>query len=601
LDIQENRGISPVITTVIIVAVGIAVAIATALWMNGLVSTFTRFERLEIISAYAIPTQDGCNVYVTIKNTGSSDATITSILINGIPISSSEISGISLVNPSSLPFHINVGNTTCFIISISSNNKVGSGKLISGVTANFDFHTAAGRDYLTSLMLSVSGIVSSQQPPQQPQLPSQPLRFQDPSTSGVSVVLSNDNTTAVVSTTTSISLVLDTRNAFIYDDFLTNPFTDKRLINNTNSWSWNPAGYISVSADGPSGSWGGEQVAYYSTTVPSNTRVIYVLSKESHFTSAEYQHMGLLMIYSEKSFYTLEYYSSASVRNLQMYSYTGSWNSISSQTVSKLTDKSWFIFFGSRVVSSGLMNLTVYDSNGNKQGSLSGSDTGITVSKVGLGIRDETSSGKPLKVDFDDFIASADANPLFINVTNLNSGWTVYLEDSSGNVLTSATADSSGKASLRLNINTGWIIRNGRLRIMNGSTIIISKSFDVIVGGDVYKCISVLTDKNLLAYHNFDNKAYNVYLKLESYSIKGNVYSLNLWVSSGTTPIQIVNNSVIQDTTSSILLSSNSTNYIHGNATLSPSSTITLNLSFHYYIPSSGVEVTYPVKVTING
>jgi len=40
LGIQENRGISPVVTTVIIVAVGIAVAIATALWMNGLSINF---------------------------------------------------------------------------------------------------------------------------------------------------------------------------------------------------------------------------------------------------------------------------------------------------------------------------------------------------------------------------------------------------------------------------------------------------------------------------------------------------------------------------------------------------------------------------------
>ncbi|MGC8832105.1 MAG: hypothetical protein ACP5PQ_05955, partial [Thermoproteota archaeon] len=181
---------------------------------------------------------------------------------------------------------------------------------------------------------------------------------------------------------------------------------------------------------------------------------------------------------------------------------------------------------------------------------------------------------------------------------------TVYLENSTGNLLTSATAGSNGVASLSLSMTTGWIIRNGRLRIMQGSTTIVpSKSFDVIVGGDVYRCISVLTDRNLLAYRNFDTKSYNVYLKLDSYSISGTVYSLNLWVGSGTgtTPIQISNNVVVTGTSSTMSLGSGVTNYIHGNATLTRSSTVVLTLSFHYYIPSSEVEVEYPVTVTIHG
>jgi len=433
-----------------------------------------------------------------------------------------------------------------------------------------------------------------------------PVRFQDPSTPGVSVMLSNDNTTAVVSATTSIDLVLDHRNAYIYDDFNTNPFSAPARLtvlgSSSPGASWDSVNKLVIfsATRSASGGWNlDHMVAYYANQTPSGTHKVYLLMK-TRVTSSVGLWKGFFLFQgspSNKYYYTYEFWDSAYTPTMHVARIApGSATVLASNNIGD--SGGWYIQWGVRDISSGYMEYRTYGA----PASISTTDQtySSTPSQVGFG----GALRRGEVIQFDDFIASADADPLFINVTNLNPGWNVYLEDSSGNVLTSATADSSGKASLRLNINTGWIIRNGRLRIMQGSTTIMpSKSFDVIVGGDVYKCISVLTDKNLLAYHNFDTKAYNVYLKLENYSIKGNVYSLNLWVSSGTgtTPIQIVNNNVIQDTTSSISLSSSATNYIHGNATLSPSSTVTLNLSFHYYIPSSGVEVTYPVKVTIHG
>ena len=48
---RKNSGISPVVATVILVAVAIVIAIAVAFWASGLVGVFTRFEKLEIVSA----------------------------------------------------------------------------------------------------------------------------------------------------------------------------------------------------------------------------------------------------------------------------------------------------------------------------------------------------------------------------------------------------------------------------------------------------------------------------------------------------------------------------------------------------------------------
>ncbi len=82
-----RKGISPVIATVIIVAVAIAIAVAVAFWMTGIVGLYTRYEKLEIVNAYADwnSTDHVWVIVLQIRNAGSSDATIDEIFINGRP------------------------------------------------------------------------------------------------------------------------------------------------------------------------------------------------------------------------------------------------------------------------------------------------------------------------------------------------------------------------------------------------------------------------------------------------------------------------------------------------------------------------------------
>ena len=82
-----RAGISPVIATVIIVAVAIAIAIAVAFWMTGIVGLFTGFEQVKVISVYAEwdETNHQWTVTVTLRNTGTADATIDEIFLNGKP------------------------------------------------------------------------------------------------------------------------------------------------------------------------------------------------------------------------------------------------------------------------------------------------------------------------------------------------------------------------------------------------------------------------------------------------------------------------------------------------------------------------------------
>jgi hypothetical protein len=435
-----------------------------------------------------------------------------------------------------------------------------------------------------------------------------PVRFQDPGTPGVSVTLSNDNTTAVVDATTSRDLVLDDRNAYIWDDFNTNPFSAPARLTVVGSCSpgasWDSANQLVRfdASNAASGGWHGDHmVAYYATQTPGGTSRVYLLMRTRVTSARRGIWKGFFLFQgspSNRYYYTYEFWDSGQDIGMKIVRFAPGFSYTELITNYVSDGGGWYGQWGVRYISSGYMQYRTYGA----PSTLTYTDATYsnTPSQVGFG----GALNRREVIEFDDFIASADADPLFINVTNLDPGWTVYLENSVGTVLAYATAGSNGIASLSLNMATGWIFRNGRLRIMQGSTTIVpSKSFDVIVGGDVYKCISILTDRNLLAYRNFDVKPYSVYLKLDSYSISGTVYSLNLWVGSGTgtTPIRIVGNVVVTDTSSTISLGSGVTNYIHGNATLTRSSTVVLTLSFHYYIPSSEVEVEYPVTVTIHG
>jgi hypothetical protein len=428
-----------------------------------------------------------------------------------------------------------------------------------------------------------------------------PVTFFNPETPGVTVSLYDDNTRAEVDVTSPGVLTRVERYAFVWDDYSDNPFTEGRMSRN-GGWDWNSAGYIEISIDGQSSDYGGMWVAYYSTTIPNGTSVVYVLAKEWHDTSASDQRIALIMINNDTNLYTFGYrYRTPSpqieIRRLQ----NGKWNTRSFSSLN-LIDNTWRIFMGRRVVSgtgAGGMSFTVYDISGNQLGATSTTDISFTVSLFGVGIRDNPRpDGNRLAARFDDFIACRDADPSFVNVIGLMQGWTVYLIDSGGNTVASATAGSNGVASL--NVLTRPIVRNARFEIRwNGIVILPSQSFPEVVGGDVYSCN--IRDMNILGFQNQDNKAYNVYLKLEGIQVpQGYSGSINLWLGAGfgSTPIRIVGNVVYQDTTSTITLGSGAPNYIHGTFSLSPSTSVVLTLSFHYYL--DGVEVEYPVTVRVH-
>ncbi|MEM2307117.1 MAG: archaellin/type IV pilin N-terminal domain-containing protein [Candidatus Bathyarchaeia archaeon] len=142
----DRRGISPVVATVILVAVTIVVAVAVAYWMGGLTAIYTRFEKLEITAAYAEQKNGNYAITLNIKNSGSADATIDSILLNGKP-PSEYLGKIINISPS-LPLLVRVGNSTSITIEVEAN-----APFTAGTSIEVRIHTAAGQEYPKTITL----------------------------------------------------------------------------------------------------------------------------------------------------------------------------------------------------------------------------------------------------------------------------------------------------------------------------------------------------------------------------------------------------------------------------------------------------------------
>jgi FlaG/FlaF family flagellin (archaellin) len=130
--VRGKAGISPVVATVILVAVAIVIAIAVAFWASGLVGVFTRFEKIEIQSAY----WDGSQVIVIAKNTGSSPTVVDMILVNGLPCTSGLNDALS------------IGQTRVWSVSVGA-----SCVRTGGITNEIALHTTSGKTYPVAVLV----------------------------------------------------------------------------------------------------------------------------------------------------------------------------------------------------------------------------------------------------------------------------------------------------------------------------------------------------------------------------------------------------------------------------------------------------------------
>ncbi len=86
---KNAKALSPVIATIILIAVTVAVSIVVAAWMGALTIGFmgnaeqAKITNVVLTNTGPVGAPTGCQAVVTIQNTGSSTVTITSATIDG--------------------------------------------------------------------------------------------------------------------------------------------------------------------------------------------------------------------------------------------------------------------------------------------------------------------------------------------------------------------------------------------------------------------------------------------------------------------------------------------------------------------------------------
>jgi flagellin-like protein len=79
--LKNRKALSPVVASIILIAVTVAVSIAVAAWMGALTFTFTSTEQLQITDLEFTTTG---HIYARVRNTGTSPVTLTSTAyVNG--------------------------------------------------------------------------------------------------------------------------------------------------------------------------------------------------------------------------------------------------------------------------------------------------------------------------------------------------------------------------------------------------------------------------------------------------------------------------------------------------------------------------------------
>ena len=165
---KERKAISPVIATVILVAVAITVAVGVSYWMSGISSQYTQFEKVEIQTGYAQvaddggtpPTVTGWLILLSIKNSGSAASTLTHVFINDVPAGAYDAidigaAGSTCTDVPSTGLTLEAGETGAVKVWIASGGSAGDPGyyLSAGTTVNIKLHSAGGMDYIKLIRL----------------------------------------------------------------------------------------------------------------------------------------------------------------------------------------------------------------------------------------------------------------------------------------------------------------------------------------------------------------------------------------------------------------------------------------------------------------
>lgn len=143
---------------------------------------------------------------------------------------------------------------------------------------------------------------------------------------------------------------------------------------------------------------------------------------------------------------------------------------------------------------------------------------------VGIGYRYIGGTGDNW-FDFGNLLVTVDAPPWYINVTGVPDGWRVVLRNSTGAVVDNVTAvnglavlSAVPKQPIYIGSHNYWryrprylIFRNASIEVYNqDNELVINKTFDEVIGGDLYKVAYTFEGVVLSIYSNMSSGFYGM-------------------------------------------------------------------------------------------
>ena len=123
--LRSKKALSPVVASIILIAVTVAVSIAVAAWMGALTFTFMGTEQLKATKLQWTPTNQGFKI--TVVNSGTKDLTINQVQVNYGSLNAT-------VTSPTLPLQLKTGATQEFTVTFTYVN--GTSYDISMVTSS---------------------------------------------------------------------------------------------------------------------------------------------------------------------------------------------------------------------------------------------------------------------------------------------------------------------------------------------------------------------------------------------------------------------------------------------------------------------------------
>jgi FlaG/FlaF family flagellin (archaellin) len=156
---RSIKAVSPVIATIIIVAIAITMSIAVAYWLLGLGGSFTKFEKVEFATAYVTgDATNGYNVTLSLKNTGSAPATVDANVTqyNGRPdiyYTTGDVPFDWTWTGAGITMDPGATSTATIQLPAAADFKPTVTAFSSGMTLEITLHTTGGKDYPKALIL----------------------------------------------------------------------------------------------------------------------------------------------------------------------------------------------------------------------------------------------------------------------------------------------------------------------------------------------------------------------------------------------------------------------------------------------------------------